>query len=211
MFNYCKISDVRVKFLINSKLQLTEIIALKVTHLKGSSSSVPAYPYHWRKCYRSEPQSQLYRFCHVVIPLRKSTYGTVMASVHGACRWIQRPNRTCTLCSYMSSISQWINCCSAVGSLITHQPALAKRRKRGGLSPMSVNTTELAQLQNNRRWTVFIRETNARRPKGAGFHAVILAGFSYPSCTNLKWENYVNSYLFKAILAEVCSDYIKKN
>lgn len=57
---------------------------------------------------------------------------------------------------------------------------------------------------------MFVCETNAHRPKGSGFHSVILAVFSYPSCTNFKQENYVNGCAFKAILAEICSDYIKK-
>lgn len=104
----------------------------------------------------------------------------------------------------MRSLSQWINCCSAASSFVTHQPALAKRRKRGRLSPMSVNTTELAQLRSHGS-TVFVSETSACRPKGRGFHTVILAGFSYPSCTKLKWENYVNCCVSKAVLAEVYS------
>lgn len=38
------LQNLRVKFLINRKLQLTEIIALKVTHLKSSFSFVPEHP-----------------------------------------------------------------------------------------------------------------------------------------------------------------------
>lgn len=133
---------------------------------------------------------------------QKGTCGIVMALVWGHADGFKDPT-FCHIVFMCATVSHWISCSSTVGSFVTHQSTKAKRRKGGELSPMSVNTTEPAQLRNDRRWTVFLSETSACCLIEPGFHTAILAGFSTPAALT-KWE-YLSCYIFK-----VCSDYVKK-